>query len=278
MPASPLVLITGPTSGIGRITALELAKKGYDLLLLARNPDKAAELQRELGTRVRADFVPCDLGSLQSVREAVGTIKEKYPKLDVLINNAGLLSDREEYSPEGIEKTFAVNHVGHFLLTTELREQLQQGTRPRVIHLSSEAHRAARFRVNELVKPPDYGGFRVYANSKLANILFSNELAERWQSYGITSNAVHPGAVATHFAGEVSGWYKLAMAVARPFFITPEQGALTTLYLANSPEVEGVTGRYFSNQKPKTPNKDAQSTFLAKKLWELSEELVRDFR
>ncbi|HEV7350054.1 SDR family oxidoreductase [Telluribacter sp.] len=271
-------LITGPTSGIGRITALKLANKQFDLILVARNADKTAELQREIGSRVSTWFIECDLSSLASVREAVKTIREKFQKIDVHINNAGLILDHEEFSPDGLEKTFAVNHVAHFLLTTELLDLIKAGTRPRIIHLSSEAHRAARFQIDQLVKPDKYSGFRTYANSKLANILFSNELAERLLPTGISSNALHPGGVATNFAGEVSGLYKLAMWLARPFFISPEEGARTTLFLASSPKVEGITGKYFSDLKIKKPNTEAQSSFLAKKLWALSEELVRDFR
>ena len=270
-----LALITGPTSGIGKITALELAKRDFDLILVARNAQKVAELQREIGGLVQTDFIECDLSRLSSVRDAVAQIKARYTKLDVLINNAGLMMNRLEISPDGVEMTFATNHLGPFLLTTELLDLLKAGDSPRIVHVSSEAHRIGTFRIDQLAQPTKFTSWGTYGNSKLANILFSNALAERLQPYGITSNALHPGGVATNFAGDATGLANFMMKLARPFFKTPEQGAQMTLYLATSPEVEGVTGKYFSDLKQKKPHTDAQSSFLANKLWELSEALIR---
>ncbi|GAB2789559.1 SDR family oxidoreductase [Rhabdobacter roseus] len=275
-PTNRLALITGPTSGIGKITAIELAKRNFDLILVARNPQKVAELQRELGNHVQTDFVECDLARLSSVREAVAKIKARYSKLDVLINNAGLMMDHLEISPDGVEMTFATNHLGPFLLTTELLDLLKAGDQARIVHVSSEAHRFGTFRIDQLAQPATFSSWGTYGNSKLANILFSNALAERLQPFGITSNALHPGGVATNFAGQSTGLVNLTMKLIRPFFKTPEEGAQMTIYLASSPEVEGVTGKYFSDLKQKKPHKDAQSSFLANKLWALSEELTRN--
>ena len=271
-------LITGPTSGIGKVTALELAKRGFNLILLARNAKKADELQVEIGDQAETTFVECDLSSLESVQRAVEQLHANHSHLDVLVNNAGLMMDHEKYSENGIEMTFAVNHVGHFLLTTGLIDLLEAGKDARIVHVSSGTHHIGKFRIDQLVKPGKFSTWTTYGNSKLANILFSNELAERLQPQGITSNALHPGFVATSFGSGSTGFPKLLMWLARPFGKSPQEGAQTSIYLASSPEALGVTGKYFEDSKPKAPSKDAQSKFLATKLWELSEELVKDYR
>ncbi|WP_228713506.1 SDR family oxidoreductase [Arundinibacter roseus] len=272
-----IALITGPTSGIGKVTALELAKRNYNLIFLARDAKKADELQMEIGSSVETAFVSCDLSDLSSVQQAVAHVRQNYSRLDVLINNAGLILDRLEYSPNGIEKTFAINHVGHFLLTKGLIDLLKNGKDARIVTVSSEAHRIGKFRLDQLVRPEKFSSWGSYGTSKLANILFSNELAERVKPFGITSNALHPGGVATNFGSNNSGISKLMMWMARPFFKSPQEGAQTTIYLATSPEARTFSGLYFKDLKPKKPSTDAQSTFLAKELWKLSDELVRDF-
>jgi NAD(P)-dependent dehydrogenase (short-subunit alcohol dehydrogenase family) len=273
-----IALITGPTSGIGKVTARELAKRGYNLILLARNPQKADELQMEIGDKAETSFVECDLSSLVSVQHAVEEIKANHSRIDVLINNAGMMMDEEVITKDGIEMSFQVNHLGHFLLTTGLIELLKAGKDARVIHVSSEAHRMGKFRISQLVQPDKFNSWVTYSNSKLANILFSNELARRLQSFGITSNALHPGVVATGFGSNNSGLSKIVMWLARPFFKSPQEGAQTSIYLATSPEVRTVTGKYFSDLKQKSPHKDAESQLLATKLWELSEALVKDYK
>ncbi len=273
-----VALITGPTSGIGKVTALELAKRGFDLILVARNAQKADELQMEIGDKAETTFVECDLASLASVRDAVEHIKANHSRIDVLINNAGLMMDHEVITKDGIEMTFEVNHLGHFLLTNGLIDLLKAGKNARIIHVSSDAHRFGKFRIDQLVRPEKFSSWVTYGNSKLANILFSNELARRLQPLGITSNALHPGGVATSFGSDSSGLSKIMMWLARPFFKSPEEGAQTSIYLATSPDVLTVTGKYFSDMKQKSPHKDAQSQFLATKLWELSETLVKDYK
>ena len=273
-----IALITGPTSGIGKVTALQLAKRGFNLILLARNAQKADALQMEIGDQAETSFVECDLSDLNSVQRAVDQINANYSHLDVLVNNAGLIKPKEEYTKDGIEMTFAVNHVGPFLLTTSLTDLLAAGKDARIVHVSSGAHQFGKFRIDQLVKPDKFTIWTAYGNSKLANILFSNELAERLQPMGITSNALHPGFVATSFGTSGSSLGSFLMWLGRPFAKSPEEGAQTSIYLATSPEVMGVTGKYFDDCQPKTPSKDAQSRFLATKLWELSEELVKDYR
>lgn len=173
--------------------------------------------------------------------------------------------------------TFAVNHVGHFLLTTGLLDLLKAAKDARIIHVSSEAHRFGKFRIDQLVRPTEFSKWGTYGSSKMANILFSNELAERLKSEGITSNAVHPGLVATGFGSGASGFSGILMWIARPFSKSPQEGAQTSVYVATSPEIFSVTGRYFKDMKPVKPDSKAKSKFLASELWKLSENLVKDY-
>jgi NAD(P)-dependent dehydrogenase (short-subunit alcohol dehydrogenase family) len=269
-----IALITGPTSGIGRVTAIELAKKGFDLILVARNRDKVLALQQELGPSVKSDFIECDLSSIASARKAVDAIRQLHTRIDVLINNAGLITQSKQFSVDGIELTFATNHIGPFVLTTGLIDLLKAGDRARIVNVASTAHHFTFFDINKFVNPESFIDLPVYGRSKLANILFSNELAERLQHFGITSNALHPGTIASNFAGNSNGITALFLKLVRPFLKTTEQGARTTIYLATSPDVEGVTGRYFKNSRPTRTSAAARNRTYAKQLWELSEELV----
>lgn len=269
-----IALITGATSGIGYVTAIELAKKGFDLILVARNESKVAELQKVIGDHAKTDFVPCDLSSILSVREAVRIIRGGYDRIDVLINNAGLLVQEKQFSADGIELTFATNHIGPFVLTTGLIDLLKAANHARIIHVSSEAHLFAFFDINKLLNPSWYQDLVVYGRSKLANILFSNELSDQLLEFGITSNALHPGTVASNFAGNGNGVTAFFMKLFRPFFKTVEQGAATSIYLATAPEVEGVSGKYFVNCKPGRTSSASKNRELGKLLWKLSVEVV----
>jgi NAD(P)-dependent dehydrogenase (short-subunit alcohol dehydrogenase family) len=279
-----IAVITGPTSGIGKVTALALARKGYHLVLLARSEEKAERLKEEIRlerkgeSETRIDFFKTDLSDLHSVKEAVIFLREHFQKIDLLINNAGLIIDEKAFSVNNIELTFANNHLGHFLLTTELIPLLKAAGNARIVHVSSEAHRFARFKMDELVNPSRYIHFIVYANSKLANVLFSNELSERYAQSGITSNSLHPGTISSGFGGASKGLVKWFVNLGKPFFKNVEQGALTSIFLAASPDVDGKTGGYYENQKKVAPSKAAQSKENAQKLWDLSESLVREFR
>nr|WP_295923063.1 SDR family oxidoreductase [uncultured Dyadobacter sp.] len=268
-------LITGPTSGIGRATALELARRGYDLILVARSGSKTRKLQDEIGNRVHTAFIPCDLSSIASAKQAVEEIKASYRQIDVLINNAGLIAQHRQTTDDGIELTFATNHVGPFILTTGLIDLLKAADAARVINLASEAHFfALGYQTAKLANPPRYHDLVVYGRSKLANILFSNELAERLAPFGITSNAVHPGTVSSNFAGEGNGATALFMRLFRSFLRTPEEAAAGIVYLATAPEVFDVTGRYFANSKPARSSGKAKSRALARELWAFSEILT----
>lgn len=268
-------LITGPTSGIGRVTALELARQGYDLILVARNEAKARRLQLEIGNDVSTAFIQCDLSSLISVKEAVREITANYRQIDLLINNAGIIVQRRQTTVEGIELTFATNHLGPFLLTTGLIGLLKAADSARVVNLTSAAHFLAfRYQTARLTHPPHYYDLLIYSRSKLANILFSNELSERLAPFGITSNAVHPGIVSSNFGGEGNGVTSWFMKSFKLFFRTPEQAAEGIVHVATAPELNNVTGRYFANSKPARSSAKAKNRVLARELWEFSEALV----
>ncbi|MCE7040351.1 SDR family oxidoreductase [Dyadobacter sp. CY312] len=270
-----IALVTGPTSGIGYVTSLELARKGFDLILVARNADKCKKLQAEIGDLVKTHVVQCDLSEIKSVRKAVEEIRQRYTKIDVLINNAGLILDEKQFSADGIELTFATNHIGPFVLTTGLLELLKAAGNARVVNVSSTAHHFAFFGINKLVNPKIYHDLVVYGRSKLANILFSNELSERLRLFGVTSNAIHPGTVASNFAGNGNGVTTFFMKLFRSFFKTTEQGAATSIYVATAPWLEGVTGKYFVDSKPARTSFTARNKELGKALWKLSEDLVK---
>lgn len=268
-------LITGPTSGIGRVTALELARKGYDLILVARNEAKARELQLEIGNDVSTGFIECDLSSIASVKHAVGEITASYRQIDLLINNAGLIVQHRQNTADGIEMTFATNHLGPFILTTGLVDLLKAADSARVVNLASAAHFFAfRYQTAKLANPPHYHDLLIYSRSKLANILFSHELSERLAPYGVTSNAVHPGTVSSSFGSEGNGVTSWFMRSFKSFFRTPEQAAAGIIHVATAPELNNVTGRYFANSKQAPSSAKAKSRVLARELWEFSEALI----
>jgi NAD(P)-dependent dehydrogenase (short-subunit alcohol dehydrogenase family) len=274
-PSTPnrLCLITGANSGIGLVTARELARQGMDLIMVCRNAAKGEQARQDVLAASRTkkvDLLLSDLADFASVRKLAAEVRDRYGHLDVLVNNAGLMIDQRTTTPQGIETTFATNHLGPFLLTNLLLDLLRKGREPRIVHVSSEAHRFARFQPDDLVMPKKYSSMVVYGNSKLANILFSNELARRLAPDGITSNSLHPGVVKTNFGSGSSSVFSLLLGLARPFLLTAEQGAETSIYLAASPEVQGRTGLYYDKKKPKTPSQDARSDYFARELWELS--------
>ena len=277
-PAAHLCLITGANSGIGLITARELARQGMDIIMVCRNAQKGEQARQEIMAASRTkkvDMLLCDLSDFRSVRKLAEEVHKKYDHLDVLVNNAGLIANQSSTSAQGVETTFATNHLGPFLLTNLLLDLLRKGSEPRVISVSSEAHRFAKFNLDDLVAPKKFSSMRAYANSKLANILFANELARRVAADGITSNSLHPGAVKTNFSVGNNGAFALLFGLARPFLLTAEQGAETTIYLASSPEAKGKTGLYFDKKKPKTPSADARSDYFARELWAMSSRVTR---
>lgn len=271
-------LITGANSGIGKITARELAKQGMDIIMVCRNEAKGRQAREEILplAKGKVDLLIGDLASQESVVRLARQVRGQYGHLDVLLNNAGLIVDNLAYTPEGYESTFGINHLGTFLLTNLLLDLVKKGEDPRIITVSSAAHKWGKWDLNDLARPKKFSSLTAYGNSKLANILFSNELARRVKHLGITSNSLHPGAVQTNFgAGVGSGLVTWMFNLARPFFITPEQGAETSIHLAASPDVRGITGKYFEKKRPKTPSKAAQSEVNARMLWERSVEWTK---
>lgn len=274
------VIVTGGNSGIGFETAAALADAGARVVITARDPGRGEKALDCLNARHPAGSVELsvfDLASLRSVRDGAEDLLKRLDHIDVLVNNAGvMLSDRRQ-SDDGMEMTFQVNHLGHFLLTLLLLDRIKASAPARIVNVSSTAHQGARsMGFDDLQATGGYRGMSVYSRSKLANILFTTELARRLEGTGVTANSLHPGTVRTGWAGEgdTSGLMSLGMSMVRPFFMSPEKGAQTSIYLASSPEVEGVTGRYFVRCRPRTPSKAARDEAAARRLWDVSEQLA----
>ena len=274
------VIITGGNTGIGKATAIGLAKRGADVIFTSRDLDKGAAAKREIEAAAGRDvrLEPLDLASFASIRAFAARILEIAPKIDVLINNAGLILDRRERTEEGFEATLGVNHLGHFYLTRLLLPRLEASSPARVVVLASDAHYRAKRGLDwdDLRAEKRFKGFDVYAKSKLANVMFTRELARRLEGTGVAVNAVHPGVVATEFAGKDDakgpiGWF---FRMAAPFLRTPAQGAETTLHVATSPDLEGRSGRYFADCAEKTPSIHARNDAACQRLWAVSEALI----
>lgn len=272
-----ICLITGGTSGIGWVTARELASMGAEVILAARNADrgrKSVDRIRRLNGDAKVEFLPLDLSSADDVRRFASEVQERFPRLDVLVNNAGTMLLWRRVNQAGLEMTFAVNHLGHFLLTHLLMELLRASESARVIVVSSGSHWRARLNFDDLQNENGYNGMRVYGESKLANLLFTYELARRLEGESITANAMHPGFVRTNL-GRDNGWllHKLIHLVMLAAGST-ELGADTCVYLASSDEVEGVSGKYFKGRKAVRSSKASYNLEEARKLWEISEEIL----
>lgn len=270
-------LITGATRGIGLETAKALARLGATVVLVGRDPTRtqdALAAVRAAAPEAKADTLLADFTSLESVRKLAEDFKARYSRLDVLLNNAGLIIDRREATQDGFEATLGINHLAPFVLTNLLRDVLVASAPARVITVSSEAHRAAKLDFEDLQATRGYIPFRVYGNSKLANILFTQALARRLQGTRVTANTLHPGVVATGFGHNAKGIFRHLVKLGAPFMLTAEKGARTSVYLASSPEVEGVTGEYFIKCRKAKPSRDARDEALAERLWQVSAELT----
>ena len=276
------VVVTGGNSGIGFETAAALAGMGARVLVTARNADKGRAAVAAIGQRVdgagQVQLVTFDLSDFSSVRRGADEILEQAPQLDVLVNNAGLVLTQRAETVQGLEATFATNHLGPFLLTSLLLDRIRASAPSRIVNVASTAHGSARKGIpfDDLQSEKRYRPMRVYGQSKLANMLFTLELARRLESAGVTANSLHPGTVRTGYGadGDARGLLALGIKVSSPFFLSPAKGALTSVYLSSSPEVAGVTGEYFVKCKPKRPKPWAQDPDAARRLWQVSEELV----
>jgi NAD(P)-dependent dehydrogenase (short-subunit alcohol dehydrogenase family) len=275
------VVVTGGNSGIGLETAAALAAMGARVLVTARNADRGRTAVAQIAQRTegaQVQLVVFDLADLSSVRRGAAEILEQAPRLDVLVNNAGLVLTERRLTADGFEATFATNHLGPFLFTNLLLDRIRSSAPARIVNVASTAHNSARKGIpfDDLQSERHYRGMRVYGQSKLANILFTLELARRLEGTGVTANSLHPGTVRTGYGadGDAGGFLSFGIKIAGPFFLSPAKGARTSVYLASSPEVDGVSGRYFVKCKPRRPRAWARDPEAAQQLWQVSEELV----
>ena len=269
-------VVTGATAGIGMETAVALAAAGARVAIVGRTRDKGERALSEIRQRSGGDVVlfVADLGSQRAVRALAARLTAALPRVDVLVNNAGLILDQRVLTEDGLETTFAVNHIGYFLLSRLLEPKLCASAPARIVNIASGAHRRATIRFDDLVGARAYDGWRAYAQSKLANIVFTYELARRLAGTGVTANCLHPGAVATNFANAGPALIRLAVRIGRPFLKSPARGAATAIYLASSPEVEGVSGKYFVNRREARSSDESYDPEVAARLWKVSEELT----
>jgi len=268
-------LITGATSGIGRATALGLGALGAELVLLCRDRERGEAVVREIrAAGGRADLLLADLAVQAEVRRAAAEFLASGRPVHVLVNNAGVVNLQRRVTPDGLEATFAVNHLAYFLLTTVLLERLQASAPARIVNVASEAHRFAPLDFDDLQNERRYKAMRVYGQSKLANLLFTLELARRLAGSGVTVNSLHPGAVATRLGTNNGPWARALISLLRPFFRSPDAGAATSIHLASADAVAGVSGRYFAKCREKTPSRAGQDAAAARRLWAVSEALT----
>ena len=270
-------LITGGTNGIGKSTAHELARMGATVVIVGRNAQKTSQVVEEIRAASgnnTVDSLLADLSSQQDVRRLANEFKSKYSHLHVLLNNAGAVFMRRQLSVDGIEMTFALNHLAYFLLTNLLLDTIKASAPARIINVSSGAHTSGKIEFDNLQGERDYSS-RAYGNSKLATILFTMELARRLEGTGVTVNALHPGFVSTGFGKNNPGFLmKIIRAVVPLIARSPEKGAETSIYLASSPEVQSITGKYFVDCKVTQPAPQATDMVVARRLWDVSAEMA----
>ncbi|MCD6400483.1 MAG: SDR family oxidoreductase [Anaerolineales bacterium] len=272
-----LCMITGATSGIGKQTALEIAKRGYQTVIVGRNSEKCQLTVKEIIdiTHNNAlDFFVADLSSQQDIRKLVNDFKERYDHLDILINNAGGFFLKRELSIDGIEMTFALNHLGYFLLTLLLIDILKESEPSRIINVSSNSHMGKPINFEDIWGEKRYNSWNAYGQSKFANVLFTYELDRRLKGTGITVNALTPGFVATNIGRNNGFLSKIIMNIASLFANSVEDGAQTSVYLATSPEVKGVSGKYFVDKKAAPSDRATYDLETARRLWDLSVEIT----
>ncbi len=276
--AGKRVIITGATGGIGLAAARELARRGALLSIVARSESRAADAAAQIraagGPATEVEVLHADLGSQASIRKVAEEILAKHPKIDVLANNAGGVNSSRRLTEDGLELTWAVNHLAPFLLTNLLLERIRASAPARIITTSSGAHHGAHIPFDDVNAERGYrtGGFSRYGQSKLANILFTTELARRLEGSGVTANCFHPGFVASGFNRNNGALMAFGMTLARPFARSTTKGADTLVWLADSPDVSSETGGYFTNRKRKLPSAAGQDAAAARRLWELSAE------
>jgi len=273
-----IVVITGGTGGIGKATATGLATLGARVGITGRDPARAEQAAADIRAasgNPAVDAFAADMTSQNELRQLAAVVLEAYPRLDVLVNNVGGFWAHRHSTADGLERTFALNHLAPFLLTNLLMDRLKASAPARVITVSSGAQSMGRIEFDDLQGARSYSGQRAYNQSKLANVMFTNELARRLHGTRVTANSLHPGVVRTNFGAEDQAWFFTVISrVVRPLLKTPAQGAQTPIYLASSPDLVDVTGQFFTNGKPKRANRVAYDIDMTARLWQVSAELV----
>ena len=274
------ILVTGATSGIGLEASVELARRGAKMVLVGRNPEKTPGAVEDVKTRSAASDVThllCDFSSQEAIRRLAADYRNRHDRLDVLVNNAGTVYRTRTLTPDGIEATFAVNHLGYFLLTNLLLDLIEKSAPSRIVTVASIGHRGGTLDFDNLGF--ERGGYRImraYARSKLANVLFAAELSRRLAGTGVTSNSLHPGGVNTNIWSGAPAYMKpFITLLLKPFLISAKEGGDTIVQLAADPALDGVTGKYFEKKRPVAPAPLAEDKALARRLWEVSARLVK---
>jgi NAD(P)-dependent dehydrogenase (short-subunit alcohol dehydrogenase family) len=272
------VLVTGGTGGIGKATAIGLARLGARVGITGRDitrAEAAAADIRAASNNADVDAFAAEMSSQTEVRRLAREVLERYPRLDVLVNNVGGFWTHRHVTADGLERTFALNHLAPFLLTNLLLDRLIASAPARIVTVSSGAHTTGSLDFDDLQAEQKYSGQQAYNASKLANVMFTYELARRLEGTGVSATVLHPGVVSTAFGAEdQSALFTVLVPLLRPFMKTTAQGAATSIYLASSAQVEGLTGQYFANRKPKKSSKSSYDTAAARRLWQVSADLV----
>lgn len=273
-----LVMVTGATAGIGKVTARELARKGATVIVVGRSREKCETITNEIRSKTgnpNVSFMVADLSSQAEIRRLATEFYAHHDHLDVLVNNAGAVNAKRLKSPDGIELTFAVNHLNYFLLTHLLLPALKSAPTARIVNVASDAHMGGALDFDDLeYKQRRYNGFAAYAQSKLANIMFTYELARRLTGSTITANALHPGFVSTRFGANNGGIFTLVPVLARLLGVNEDRGAETSIYLASSPDVEGISGAYYSEGRLSKSKQISYDTAAQQRLWQISEQMT----
>ena len=272
-----VAIVTGANSGWGRATTAALADKGAEVIMLCRSEERGKEAYEKLMEKKdrRLELILCDLGDYDSIRDFAGRVKAKYDRIDILVNNAGFISLDCQFTKEGLERQFGINHIGHFLLTMLLLKKMDAGSR--IINVASGAHKTGKIHFGDINLSKDFNVITAYSQSKLANVLFTRELARRVKDRGITVNCCHPGAVATNIGiDRETGFGKTITGMLKPFFQTPEEGARTAIFLATDESVKDITGEYFYQCKIAKSSKRSKDMRLAKKLFIFSKKLITE--
>jgi len=271
-------MVTGATAGIGIVTAKALAQQGATVIVAGRNKEKSVSTVDQIRKETEnhdVEYILADLSVQKEVRKLADDFKSKFKRLDILVNNAGAVFDKRFETADGLEMTFALNHLSYFLLTDLLLDTIKASVPSRIINVSSDAHKGAKINFDDIQGKKKYGAMRAYGQSKLANILFTYELARKLEGSGVTSNALNPGFVASSFGSNMRGAFRLILRFLQLFAMSSENGAETSIYLATSPDVANINGKYFIKKKEVRTSVESYDKNVGEKLWKVSEELTK---